>query len=668
MSCTARRGLGIVWLMGLVASLVSSPVPAQDLRPFRTGLILAKQARHLEAAQSWQSVAERLATRARSSSDRRLAGIGFVLSAAAYEQGGDSRAYGQWGKAVEMFLVGQIRWADQREELAARRASIEEIFASVSPDTDAREIDDETMFFLELTEVTALTAFEGPRPGLVEQTVAPPVVEGEPEESRQYFARPLSAIQRERGNSPYTDPSADPALVASAQQRAPHPRAFGPETEREPEGEVEDEAPALQRRVLPSQEAAKVVTVVQDSSQSVRAAVRGQGAAGRQALSEEDLERARHAWRYIQENLQPNTGLVNSMNQYPRTTLWEIGSTLAAWITAEQLQLTPRVRFQASMERLLVTLERLPLYNDVLPNLEYDTETGSMVDSHGRVSERGSGWSALDIGRALIWLRILHDWYPSYREAVARVVSRWSLRELVGSDGLRRVVLEGGAERSEQQGRFGYEQYSAAGLGVWDVAVPAALDFGDVDQVELLGVWVPFDVRAYAYLTSEPFMLAALELGGISPDFARWTDAIYTVQRERYEAQDVLSAVSEDALAQPPWFVYNTIYHGGRAWQTVGPDGSEQAALSSFSVKAAFAWGALYDDSFADGLVERAAGLVHDRFGFLAGEFDHGEPNRALSLNTNAVVLEAILFALRGSQPFLELQLAETSRGAVRRP
>lgn len=658
------RRLAVAWFC-FIGMFMPFSGATQDLRPFRTGLILSKQDRHLEAAESWRSVAEKLARDARSPEERRIAGIGFVLSTLAFEKAGDARAYRQWGKAIETFLNGRTQWLAQRAALATRRLEIEQLFAAVSPDTDAGEIDDETVFFLELTGLTAMSDFDGPRPGLTEEATERPVSRSEEEEARQYFARPLSAIQRDNASTPYSDPEADPAASASVRQRGAHPVVSDPAAGVAPPAS----APVLQRRGVPTQPAnSNVIVVPSASTQAVRSAVRGQGGEGRLALTEDDLDRARHAWRFIQENLQTNTGLVNAMNQYPRTTLWEVGSTLAAWIAAEQLQLIPRVRFQANIERLMVTLEKLALYGDVLPNVEYDTETGGMVDAHGRPSDRGAGWSALDIGRTLIWLRILHDWYPIYQAAVREVVAGWELAELVGEQGLRRVVLEGGVERAEQQGRFGYEHYAAAGLGAWELFVPTAEDFDDVGQVEIMGIGVPYDVRPFSYLTSEPFMLAALELGGISSDFARFTEAIYAVQRQRYETLDVVSAVTEDALAQPPWFVYNTIFYGGRPWQALGPDGSEQSGLSAFSVKAAFAWSAIYDDSFTEQLMARADPLRHERFGFLAGVFDHGEPNRALNLNTNAVVLEAILFKLRGGRPFLELRRTEMSRGAARRP
>jgi len=51
-------------------------------------------------------------------------------------------------------------------------------------------------------------------------------------------------------------------------------------------------------------------------------------------LCEDDLKTARIAWTYYENNYQPKTGLVNSANQYPSTTMWDTGSALAATIAA----------------------------------------------------------------------------------------------------------------------------------------------------------------------------------------------------------------------------------------------------------------------------------------------------------------------------------------------
>lgn len=45
-------------------------------------------------------------------------------------------------------------------------------------------------------------------------------------------------------------------------------------------------------------------------------------------LSEEEFEWANVAWQYFENNYQENTGLVNSVDGYPSTTMWDTASYL----------------------------------------------------------------------------------------------------------------------------------------------------------------------------------------------------------------------------------------------------------------------------------------------------------------------------------------------------
>ncbi|HVI93233.1 MAG TPA: DUF3131 domain-containing protein, partial [Anaeromyxobacter sp.] len=51
------------------------------------------------------------------------------------------------------------------------------------------------------------------------------------------------------------------------------------------------------------------------------------------------LEAARIAWRYFERNYHPATGLVNSVEGYPNTSMWDLGSTIFATVAARELGL-----------------------------------------------------------------------------------------------------------------------------------------------------------------------------------------------------------------------------------------------------------------------------------------------------------------------------------------
>lgn len=45
-------------------------------------------------------------------------------------------------------------------------------------------------------------------------------------------------------------------------------------------------------------------------------------------LTAQEMTMARNAWQYFVANYQPTTGLVNAVNKYPSTTMWDSAPTL----------------------------------------------------------------------------------------------------------------------------------------------------------------------------------------------------------------------------------------------------------------------------------------------------------------------------------------------------
>jgi hypothetical protein len=261
------------------------------------------------------------------------------------------------------------------------------------------------------------------------------------------------------------------------------------------------------------------------------------------------------------------------------------------------------------------------------------------------------------VARVLVPLRLVTWRHPELTPAVREVVGRWDLAAL--SDG---AVLRGASRREDgaldtpQEGRLGYEQYAAKALVAWGVPVSGALDHGaHLALVHVDGEAVPVDDRhprdhggTHNAVASEPWVLDALEHGfdAASLPLAR---ALLRVQERRAERTGRLTAVSEDHLDRAPWFTYSAVRNGDDDWIAVAPDGRRVEDGLTFSTKAAVGWGVLFEGSYPERLLAAAEELVERREGLLAGRYDaSGEPNRALTLNTNAVVLEALAYRVHG--------------------
>jgi len=369
-----------------------------------------------------------------------------------------------------------------------------------------------------------------------------------------------------------------------------------------------------------------------------------------------DLDAARTAWRYFENNTDPVTGLVRSVDGYPSTTAWDLGSAVLATAAASALGIVDDEELETRMRPLLETLATMPLFDGALPNKAYDTRTAAMTDYANRAAPKGIGFSAVDLGRLVTALAFLGDGHPALREPILRALARWATGCAVRGGELRGVHGDGaGRLRDLQEGRLGYEQYAAKGFGLLGLDVSLARRYDRfAAKASVLGVPVPRDARdfrrfgALDAVTTEPWALDALELG-LDPAAAPLADRVFDVQKRRFEETGVVTALSEDHVDRPPWFAYGAVWADGAPWRALAPDGADAAALRGLSTKAAFALAVLHpEDPYAGVLRDAIASARDPERGWFAGVYERGETNRSLSANTNAVVLEAVLFEARG--------------------
>lgn len=373
-------------------------------------------------------------------------------------------------------------------------------------------------------------------------------------------------------------------------------------------------------------------------------------------LTAKEMNAARLAWKYFELNTDPATGLVHSVDKFESTTMWDSASAMLAMIAALRLEIIDQPQFDQRIGRMLASLARLPLVDNALPNKSYHTGTLAMVDYENKPAPDGIGWSALDVGRLLVPLQILVWQQPQHTTAVTKFLRRLDLQRIV-KDG----QLYGGARDEQgrwkplQEGRLGYEQYGARGYNLLGLDVSRALDWrSSLEYATVYEVAVPHDRRsvleldAVDHVASEPYVLDGLEFGAdsIGREFA-WR--VYQAQERRFVRDGVLTAATEDHLDRPPFFVYNTVYSGGRAWNALTPAGQDASAFRTVSVKAAFGWHALYNTEYTTRLVTAVSDLADPQRGWFAGRYEKsGEANRAITCNTNAVVLESLAYVAGG--------------------
>jgi len=362
---------------------------------------------------------------------------------------------------------------------------------------------------------------------------------------------------------------------------------------------------------------------------------------GQGELCQADLDMARIAWKYFENNYNPETGLVNAVNNYPSTTMWDTGSALAATIAAFDFGFIEKKEFDDRITAMMGSLARMKLYNDEAPNKVYNTKTLQMVDYANKPSELGIGVSALDLARMMSWSRTLSCMHPKYHAGLTKTLSRWKFDRIIQDQqmyGLANSKSTPGEIKVWQEGRLGYEQYA-----------------GKIFE-NFMGVNIAFDNRdprewhANNYVLTESYTMDAMELG-FDDDNKDLIRNIFEVQKQRWRETGIVTAISEDNINQKPWFLYNTIYNAGQAWQTTNSSDVSYDHLKTISVKAAMSMAILYPEDEYSAVLMNAIESAYDvEKGWYSGIYESGAGyNTVTTANTNGVILSGFLYKKYGS-------------------
>ncbi|BAT53826.1 hypothetical protein NOS3756_27890 [Nostoc sp. NIES-3756] len=368
-------------------------------------------------------------------------------------------------------------------------------------------------------------------------------------------------------------------------------------------------------------------------------------------LNAVEIASARQAWSYFQRNWNAQTGLVNSVDGFASVTMWDQAAAIAALVSARELNIISAAEFEAKMTKMLQTLASLPLYKGELPNKVYNTKTLIPVN-YGQLDKREEiGWSAIDLGRMALWLKIVEAKYPKMRSPVQKVWQHWQVKRLTKNGQMYGTAVVQGKEQYNQEGRLGYENYAAYGLKLWGLDVKQALDYkSNTAFVNLYGQGVPYDRRdaknsgANNYVLSEPYILDGIETGFQALPKA-YANRILAAQAARYQATKELTALTEDNLDREPYFVYNSLFVNGKPWATITDTQEQHNNLRFLSAKAAIGWHVLYNTAYTRQLFDFVQTNLKSQKGWYNGFYESlRQPNKSLTANNNGVILESWLY------------------------
>jgi hypothetical protein len=387
---------------------------------------------------------------------------------------------------------------------------------------------------------------------------------------------------------------------------------------------------------------------------------RGEQQAG--TLTELELMWAEAAWSYFAGMTSETTGLVPSRTGISHASMWTVGDHIAALVAARQIELIDAVEFDRRFTTVLGFLNSMPLAFNTLPNQTYSIETGAPL---GADFEPGmTGWSGVDLGRLLIWLRIVAVEYPFYEIYIRNTVSRFNVCDVVDEQGglLAAHSTEVG-QKLQPEGHRGYDAYAVEGYRAWGLDMPAvAIDVPNY-RLEIYGEWFQVDetpIRIPPLMTAPPSYLGiefgfnglALNQGDELFDGVRTAEELvvtmHTVQEERYRDTGILTARTDYRRGAEPFALYDTVITNGYPWSTVDANGTAYPRLSLLSTRAAFAMSTLLESEYAETLLQAVTPLYSEN-GWGEGRYElSGAHERTRTSATNAFILEALAYRQDG--------------------
>ena len=366
------------------------------------------------------------------------------------------------------------------------------------------------------------------------------------------------------------------------------------------------------------------------------------------------LDAARTSWNFVNRITEPTTGLARAHATYSYVTLWDIAGVIAANYTAHELAFINDATYDSHIQRILATLSTVDLFDKVAFNRIYDAKTGRMVDNASKISNIGAGWSSVDLGRLLIWLRILAVKQPRYAPLATLIVRRLDMSKLLNGGYLQGVDVDPktGKKQIFIENEIGYQQYALSGFAMWGARInPAGLDVrSNVAVVNVLGVRMLVTSPGNDRVMSEPFIMLGLETGFRSPELARQAGQVLAAQTARYQRTGIVTAVTEDALPDPPYyFYYYSVYHRGKTFVIEGPGDNKYVDRPRWvSSKAAFGWNAVLPNAYTQ-LVLKTVQPAGTPNGWGSGVYEQTyKPTGVPSLNTAALIMESALYKIRG--------------------
>lgn len=395
-------------------------------------------------------------------------------------------------------------------------------------------------------------------------------------------------------------------------------------------------------------------------------------------LTEEEIAWARAAWAYFASvpaadpgpdadtapageasvgAERPDPPLAPERAGLPVATAWSMGDQVAALVLAHRLGLIGAAEFDRRFSALLAVLTTMPLAFDGMPNLYYDVASGQPLG--GDFQPGLAGWSAVDTGRLLLWLRVAQHVHPDYASFIRKAVERIGVCAIASPEGrLMAARIDASGIAYAPEGWRGYDAYAVQGYRAWglNLALPPELPQSAEMEIEGLRFPVAEDVLNQPPLTVAPpaylgFELGFEPIGGMdapllggraAPDLLT---ALDLVQARRAAREGTPTARAEFHRSEEPAFVIGSVLDDGHPWSVLSPRAGALPQLALISTRAVFTMDTFFEGAHLDQLTALIRHLHDPEAGWFEGRYEAtGGWEMTRTSITNAFVLEALSY------------------------
>lgn len=391
-------------------------------------------------------------------------------------------------------------------------------------------------------------------------------------------------------------------------------------------------------------------------------------------LTEEEIEFAKVAWKYFQNNLNYNTSLVNYIDKKEIVSISSISDYIISLIAMNKLNLITDKEFHQKISNIISTLNIIKLDKNGLPYYYYKNNSNLSPITQ---KKNEIGLYIFDLSRLLLVLNLAKSLYSNYSEYIDKFFLRLNFCNLIDNCGV--IYYENDIFKLP-----GYLSYSIKAFKLlnFDTSNFEKLFFKEyilIDNVKIYYEYPGIFEKEYKpphFISPIPYIYEGIEfnwdvlndktsLDSFHTDLASYSNSkkIYDVQEKRFYDKKIFTSRGE-YLDSNSDYVINSIFANGYSWNVLNSNNNFIPDKSLVSIKTAFGLHYLFNTKYTNNLFNLIKYSYDPNRGWIEGKFESNfYDNKVFTSSTNSMILEVLfykkygkIFSLKSNYSFYNLQ------------